>query len=112
MSEAVAHVIYELCNCQVDLKLVIIRWNNLHQSRTEGSYKTPFIVFNNISEVVSDEIGLKVGQVKTAVVAKLKLIHDVHYYFVRFSSSNELLSQSFAKSKHLAHNITIKSTLT
>jgi hypothetical protein len=96
LGQTITHIIDKLCDSETNVKLIVFWSDDLHQSRTECPDETSLVVFNHIFKVISDKIRLEVSQVKTTVVPNRKLINNIQYYLVAFSSGDELLRQRFA----------------
>ena len=96
LDQTITHIVNKLRDSEINVKLIVVWSNDLHQSRTECPDETSFVVFNHIFKVISDKIRLEVSQVKTTVVPNRKLIDNIQYDLVALSSCDELLCQCFA----------------
>ena len=91
MSQTVAHVVHELRNSEVNIKLLVVSSDNFHESRAECSYETSLVVFHDIFKMISYEVWLEVCQVETAIIANGELVHNIQHDLVSLPCSYELL---------------------
>ena len=97
LSQTVAHVVHELRNSEVNIKLLIVSSDDFQESRAECTYETSLVVFHDVLKMISYEVWLEVGQVETAIIANWELVYNIQHDLVSLFCSYELLGQCFTE---------------
>ena len=111
MSQTVAHIVYKFSNSEVELKFFVFWRQEVNQCGTKRPYKAAFVVFDDLLEMVPNEVWFEICKIEAAVIARLKLVHYVQYDLVIVFRGNKLLSKRFAEFVNLTQVTTRKSLL-
>ena len=111
MSQTVAHIVYKFSNSEVELKFFVFWRQEVNQCGTKRPDKAAFVVFDDLLEMVPNEVWLEISKIEAAVIARLKLVHYVQYDLVIVFRGNKLLSKRFAEFVNLTQVTTRKCLL-